>query len=148
MAGPKDPLQELLSLQERINRLFDESLGRDRDDELAGLGSGTWAPLADVYETPEAFVILLELPGLERDNLEIGVADKQLTVKGEREMTGARPESFSRMERSYGPFSRSFRFSEAIDTKRMAVDFTDGVLEVNLPKLRPRSDWPARATEK
>ena len=149
MAGPRDPLQELLNLQERINRLFEESLDRGgRDDELAAFGSGAWAPLADVYETPDSFVVLLEVPGVEREDMELGVADNILTVKGTRRMSGARPDSFSRMERSYGSFARSFRFTDAIDTNRMTADFREGVLKIQLPKQRPRADWRSRATEK
>jgi HSP20 family protein len=149
LAGPKDPLQELLNLQERINRLFEESLDRGgRDDDLAAFGSGAWAPLADVYETPDNFVVVLELPGVARDDMELGVADNILTVKGQRRMSGARPDSFSRMERSYGLFARSFRFTDSIDTDRMTADFRDGILKVQLPKLRPRSDWRSRATDK
>ena len=64
----RDPLQELLDLQERMNRLFEETLARERVEEPALL-HGTWTPLADVLETPEAYLVELELPGLSRDDV-------------------------------------------------------------------------------
>jgi HSP20 family protein len=147
LVGRQDPLQELLNIQERINRLFEESLGRGgRDADLATFGSTGWTPVADVYETPETFVVLLEIPGLEREDLEVGVTDSIVTVKGERRLSGTtRPESFYRMERSYGTFARTFRFTEAIDPARIGAHLEDGLLRLDLPKLRPRSDWRSRA---
>jgi HSP20 family protein len=146
LVSRQDPLQQLLNLQERINRLFEESLGRGReDDSLTALSSGSWQPLADVYETPEAFVVLLELPGLEQEDVEVGVADNILTVKGERRLAGpTKPDSFYRMERSYGAFSRSFRFATPIDTARVSAQFANGLLRLELPKPG-RPDWRSRA---
>jgi HSP20 family protein len=147
LVGRQDPLQELLNIQERINRLFEESLGRGgRDSDLAAFGAGAWTPVADVYETPEAYVVLLEIPGLEREDIEVGASDNVVTVKGERHLSGpTKPESFYRMERSYGAFSRSFRFTDAIDPGRIGAHLEDGLLRLDLPKLRTRSDWRARA---
>jgi HSP20 family protein len=145
LVGRKDPLQELLNIQERINRLFEESLGRAGRGATGFGDSGGWIPLADVYETPETFVVLLELPGLDGDDVEVDAADNILTVKGERRLSGStRPESFYRMERSYGSFSRSFRFNEAIDTTGVTAHFQDGLLKLDLPKLQSRSDWRSR----
>lgn len=149
MVGRGDPLQELLNLQERINRLFEESLGRGRADEGAALASGTWAPLADVYETPRAYFVRLELPGLDRDDVEIAAEDSVLTVRGERRAAASmRPESFYRLERSYGTFTRAFRFGEPIDADRVDAAFKNGLLEIEVPKARQRSDWRVRAERK
>jgi HSP20 family protein len=147
MVGPKDPLQDLLNLQERINRLFEESLGIGRrgDEDGPTFGTGSWAPLADAYETSEGFVLLVELPGLEQDDVEVGVADDMVTIKGERQLSGPmRPETFYRMERSYGSFSRTFRLGQAIDPARVSARFEDGLLRLELPKLHPRSDFRSR----
>jgi HSP20 family protein len=127
-----DPLQDLLSLQERMNRLFEESLkGRLQP----ALGAESWVPLADVYETADAFVVLIELPGLSQDDIEIQVDGEELTIRGERQMgASARPESFHRMERSYGLFSRSFRLTEDADPSRLTAQFKDGLLRLEAPK--------------
>jgi len=142
--GRWDPVRDLLTLQERMNRLFEESLSRGRPHEAA-LESATWSPLADVYETAEAFVVQMEIPGLSQDDVDVEVEADQLTVRGERSMSEkARPESFHRMERSYGAFSRTFRFDADIDPARVVAQFRDGLLRLDLPKAQPRGTWRAR----
>ncbi len=136
MALPRDPLQELLDLQERMNRLFDETLTRERLDEPSLL-QGSWVPLADVVETPEAYEVELELPGLGRDDVAVQAQGDELVVRGERRPDlGSQPQSFHRLERRYGPFSRSFRFPEEIDSDRITAEFDDGLLRLRLPKAR------------
>lgn len=137
-----DPLQDLLHLQERMNRLFEESLSRGVTGQPA-LESG-WTPLADVFETHESFVVQVELPGVAEDDIEVQVDGDRLTLKGERRMSGpTRPERFHRMERSYGPFSRSFQLTEDVDPARVTGQFRDGLLRLELPKARPRGGWRA-----
>ncbi len=135
----RDPLQELLDLQERMNRLFDETLARDRLDEPSLL-QGSWVPLADVVETPEAYVVDVELPGLSRDDVAIHAQGDEIVVRGERRLDAqSRPESFHRLERRYGPFTRSFRFSEEVDPDRITAEFDDGLLRLEIPKAQPRA---------
>jgi HSP20 family protein len=133
-----DPLRDLLTLQERMNRLFEESFA-GRLEEEALVGSGTWAPLADAYETPEGFVVLLELPGIDKDDVEIQVDGDLLIVKGERRGLTSRPERFHRMERSHGPFLRSFKLNDEVDPDRVTANMRDGVLRLELPKVRSRA---------
>jgi HSP20 family protein len=135
-----DPLKELLELQERMNRLFEASLSRERLDE-PGLVSGDWVPLADVFETPEAFLLEIELPGLDKDDIEVHAEGDALTVRGERRMQGMKPEGFHRMERRYGPFSRTFQFPEDVDPDRVSAQFADGLLRLEVPKVQPRGSW-------
>ncbi|HEX9186472.1 MAG TPA: Hsp20/alpha crystallin family protein, partial [Vicinamibacteria bacterium] len=138
------PLQELLDLQERMNRLFDETLTRERLDEPSLL-HGTWMPLADVVETAEAYLVELELPGLAKDDIVIQAHGDELVVRGERRLDAAgRPESFLRLERRYGPFARSFRFSEEVDPDRITAGFEDGLLRLEVPKARPRAGGATR----
>src|SRR5512143_2928765 len=116
-----DPLQELLERQERMNRLFDETLSRDRLDEPQVL-HGSWVPVADVVERADAYVIELELPGLDREDVTVQAQGGELTVRGQRGLSaGGRPEAFHRLERRHGPFSRSFRFSGGIDVSAIAA---------------------------
>jgi HSP20 family protein len=131
----RDPLQELLDLQERMNRLFDETLSRERLDEPSLL-QGAWVPLADVIETPEAYVLEVELPGLGKEDVVIQAQGDELVVRGERrpDLSG-RPESFHRLERRYGPFSRAFRFSEEVDPDAITASFEDGLLRLEVPKM-------------
>jgi HSP20 family protein len=138
-----DPLKELIELQERMNRLFEASLSRDRLDE-AGLPPSGWVPAADVYETAEGFLIELELPGIDKDDIEIQVQGDELTVRGQRQMRGTRPECFHRMERRYGPFSRTFNLREDVDGDRVTAEFKEGLLQLEVPKLRVQGGWRVR----
>jgi HSP20 family protein len=133
-----DPLRDLLMLQERMNRLFEESFA-GRLEEPAILGSGTWTPLADAYETGEGFVVILELPGIEQDDVEVHVDGDSLTVKGQRRALGQRPDRYHRMERSHGPFLRSFKLTDEVDPARVTAQLRDGLLRLELPKVRARS---------
>jgi len=127
-----DPLKELLDLQERMNRLFDQTLSRERLDEPGFTPS--WAPVADVFETPEGYTLEIELPGLLRDEVAIEVSGDRLTLRGERQPVGGRSAAFHRLERRYGPFARTFRFPEAIDAENVKADLRDGLLRVEAPR--------------
>jgi HSP20 family protein len=132
----RDPLQELLDLQERMNRLFDDTLARERVEEPALL-HGSWTPLADVVETKEAYLVEVELPGLSRDDVVVQAQGDELVVRGERHPDpSSRPESFHRLERRYGPFARGFRFSQEVDPDRISAEFEDGLLRLAVPKAR------------
>lgn len=133
-----DPLRDILQLQERMNRLFEESLLRERQPKPEAAGAA-WAPLADVYETADAFVILAELPGVSEDDVEITVEGDELRLRGERHLPGPRPESFERLERSYGSFARSFRFAQDVDPDRVRAEFQDGLLRLEVRKAAARA---------
>jgi HSP20 family protein len=133
-----DPLADLLNLQEKMNRLFQESLSAEGLDP-SGL-TGAWTPLADAHETADAYVVELEVPGLRRDDLDVQVDGPRLVVRGERRPGGqGRPERFYRMERSYGAFSRSFTFAGPVDPERVTAHLKDGLLRLELPKARARA---------
>jgi HSP20 family protein len=132
-----DPLHDLLDLQEKMNRLFEDSLAATRTER--GLPGGAWSPAADVYETGEGFVVLIDLPGLSPDDVEIHVDGDHLVVRGERRpFDKTRPESFHRIERSYGTFTRTFHLSAEVDPDRVEAQFRDGLLRLELPRLRGR----------
>jgi HSP20 family protein len=133
-----DPLKELLDLQERMNTLFDETLSRERPDEME-TWAPSWVPLADVYDTPEAYLLEVELPGLARAEIDIQAKGRELVVRGERHPSGGRSAAFHRLERRYGPFGRAFRFDVDIDADQVEAEIKDGLLRLNVPKKRPPS---------
>ena len=97
MSNPAwDPMRELLAVQDRMNRLFESALTRTNFDPLGG--SGSWAPVADVWETRDAFVFALEIPGLAMDQMDVRVDGDALVVEGERRMERERPGEHSRRE--------------------------------------------------
>ncbi len=128
-----DPLRDLLGLQERMNRLFEESLAQERPDE-AGVPAA-WSPAADVRETESFYVVEVELPGLRREDLELRADTHELHLRGERRASWEqRPDIFHRMERRFGAFQRSFHFECALLPQRVDADLRDGLLRIELPK--------------
>jgi HSP20 family protein len=134
-----EPFRDLVSLQERMNRLFDESFrsragaGAGQDDEWA-LG-GTWAPAVDIYEQDGNIVLKAELPGVDPKDVDIRVENNVLTLRGERKLENdVKKENYHRVERTYGSFSRSFTLPNVVDTEKIKAEYKDGVLRVVLPK--------------
>ncbi len=129
-----DPFQDLISLQERMNRLFDQTVARSRG-EHEGVIAPSWSPPVDIYETAESIVLKAELPGLNTDDIDIQVRDNTLTLKGERRLAkGVEEENYLRAERAHGSFQRSFTLPTAIQADKIRAVFKDGVLEMNIPK--------------
>jgi HSP20 family protein len=128
-----DPFRDLLSIQDRMNRLFEQTLSRSRSEE--GIAASTWTPAVDIYETPETIVLKAELPGLSREDIEIQIRDNALTLKGERRFAkDVQQENYLRIERAYGAFQRSFTLPATIQQDKIRAVFRDGVLELTLPK--------------
>jgi HSP20 family protein len=128
-----DPFRDLLSIQDRMNRLFEETLSRSRTEE--GITASTWAPAVDIYETSEQIVLKADLAGLTREDVEIRVQDTTLTLRGERRFAkDVQEENYLRLERVYGPFERTFALATTVQADKIRATFRDGVLEVSIPK--------------
>src|SRR5918992_1019633 len=121
-----DPFRDLASMQDRINRIFGEAYLRNDDDVL---NRGDWRPPVDIYENDQHEIVLrAELPGLKREDLDIRVENNTLTLSGERKREAeVKQESYHRVERSYGAFSRSFSLPATVNTEQVSATFTDGV---------------------
>jgi HSP20 family protein len=127
-----EPFRELMTLQDRMNRLFHET--RTRNDEDWALG-GSWAPAVDIFEKDGNIVLKAELPGLDPKDVDIRVENNVLTLRGERRFENeVQQEAYHRVERSYGSFSRSFTLPSVVDTGNIKAEYKDGVLRVTLPK--------------
>jgi len=128
-------LEELARIQDRINGLFEQALlTSDYEDREGGL-PGTWAPSVDVLETEDAYLIFAELPGVRRDDIQLQVRDRRLELSGRRQPLGEN-RNFLRMERSYGPFRRTFDLGTPVDADAISAGFEQGVLRVQIPKRR------------
>ena len=130
-----EPFRDLLSLQERMNRLFEESargLGRGQEEDWS---MGAWAPAVDIYEQGTDVVLKAELPGVEPKDVDIRIKNNVLTLRGERKVDNeVKKESYHRVERSYGTFSRAFTLPSTVDTANVKAEYKDGVLRITLPK--------------
>jgi HSP20 family protein len=132
-----DPVRELASMHERLNRLFEEFGGRAEDE---GIMRGDFLPPVDIYQTDAHEVVLkAEIPGLKKEDIDLRIEQNTLTITGERRVEKAvEKDHYHRMERTYGTFSRSFSLPSTIDTEKVRAEYKDGVLSVTLP-LREES---------
>ena len=127
-----DPYRELATLQDRLNRAFGSTFGRgEREDETLA----AWAPPVDIAEEKDRILITAELPGFKNDDISIQTENGMLTLSGERRFekeTGEK--AYHRVERSYGRFVRSFSLPNNVDREKIQARFTDGLLQIELPK--------------
>jgi HSP20 family protein len=127
-----DPFRELASLQNRMNRLFDEQYGGGREESLT---TGAFVPPVDIYEDEHSIQLKLEVPGVDQKDLDIQVENNVITVSGERKFEKEqKEENFHRVERRYGSFSRSFTLPNTVNADETTADYSNGVLTVRLAK--------------
>ena len=132
-----EPFRDLVGIQGRMNRIFDEAfhgVNRTAGEEDWSLG-GSWAPVVDIYEQGGDIVLKAELPGIDPKDVDILVENNMLTLRGERKLDSeVKRESYHRVERAYGTFTRSFTLPNVVDTERIKAECRDGVLRVTLPQ--------------
>lgn len=127
-----DPFRELLTLQERLDKMY-RDIERTRSEE--DFVSSAWTPPVDIFELGEKFVLKLEIPEVDKESIDIKINDNELTIRGERKLeAGIEPDSYHRMERGYGTFTRSFSLTKTIDSTKIKAAIKDGILRIELPK--------------
>lgn len=125
-------------VRDRFGRLFDEAFS----EMLRPIAQGesnldrTWAPPVDIRETEEHLMLVLDLPGLRKENVNITVENNVLTISGERRFEAdQKNETLHRLERAYGAFTRSFTLGPTVQTDKVEASFQDGVLQIRVPKV-------------
>jgi HSP20 family protein len=130
-----DPFRDLVSIQDELSRLFGRTFGGSEAQALRPSGGGVWMPSMDVYETEDKIVAKLELPGIEPDHVDVSVEDSTLTISGTREFSDeVREESYHRVERRYGSFTRAITLPQTADTESVNANFDKGVLTIEVAK--------------
>jgi HSP20 family protein len=133
-----EPVRELNSLQQEMNRLFSTFF----DTPTAGNGGSAgrrWIPAMDLVETDDHYVLTADLPGLSEADINLEFEGDVLTLSGERRVGHAgSKEGFYRLERAAGAFSRSLTLPEGVDPDAVTATFDKGVLEVRIPKPEQR----------
>ena len=131
-AGNIAPWSALQDLETEMSRLFGD-FGRDWN-----WPERTWMPSADLRETEDHYIMELDIPGMNKEDLDITAIDNVLTVKGERKHEHKEGEGenggYRRFERRYGRFERSFEIPGGFDSEKVEAHYEDGVLRIMLPK--------------
>ncbi len=138
------PVRDMFSFRNRINHMFDDVFYPINRDEVE-LSMGSWNPVVDVYDNDDSIVIKAELPGIDKEGIEIDVKDRVLTLKGERSSESeVKDDNYYRRERSFGKFERAFTLPADVDPDKIKADYKDGVLKIDIPK--PEEKKPRQIT--
>lgn len=139
-----NPKNEAANLNHRMERLFDEMMGRGlwKTSEERPL-RGSWVPAINILEREDAMVITADLPGLKAEDVEVTVEEGTLSIRGERKLQEASEgETYHRVERLYGVFERTFSLPSSVDVEKIEARFNNGEMVLTLPKReesKPRS---------
>jgi HSP20 family protein len=127
-----DPFRELNTLQDRMHRLFRESLREGQDESLS---TSSFAPAVDVYEDEHNVTLKIEVPGIDEKDIDVRIENNTLIVHGERNIDKEeKEENYRRIERQYGSFTRTFTLPNTVDTDRVSANYDRGVLKIALAK--------------
>ena len=128
-----DPLRDLATMQNRINRFVRESYSPEAPEEV--LTTTSFAPPVDIYEDEYTITVKMEVPGIDEKDIDVRIENTTLTVHGERKIEKEeKEENFRRVERQYGSFTRSFTLPSSVDTGQVSAHYDKGVLKLTLAK--------------
>lgn len=120
-----DPVRDLLALHEQLGHMM--------GDDAPG-----WTPAVDLCETRDTFVLCAEVPGLDRESIDVQAEETRITIRGERRTPQVACEQYHRVERGQGRFSRAFILPEPIEVESVTAELLDGILTLTLPKALGR----------
>jgi len=126
------PIRDLVNVQDEVHRLFDGFFARG---PIRGDNS-LFMPHVDIEETPEAFVLRVDLPGVSQKDVKVSLMGDTITIRGERRASkdANGGTNYHRLERVYGTFERSFSLGSPVRNDQVQATYRDGVLEVRVPK--------------
>lgn len=143
-AGFSDPFEEFRRIQSDLDRLFQQEMSAGFAGTMPGAGRS--GPLYDFEESENAYTVRMDLPGMEKDRIDLQVKDDSLTVSGERkeEKKEVDQRGFRHIERGYGSFVRVIPLPDNVKTQDITAKYANGVLTINLPKEHPTPVAKAR----
>src|SRR5215211_5748317 len=138
-----DPFQDLRDAQEemaqmtQMSQMHAHALGLHGQPQGSGRAETTaWAPALDISERKDAYLVTVELPGVEAEDLEITLEDGLLTIQGERHFAhDSSEQQFHRVERRYGAFRRSITLPAHVMAEGIQASADNGVLQILVPKM-------------
>ena len=133
-----DPFQDLRSAQDemaQMSPMLAHALGLHAQQQGSATATA-WAPALDISERKDAYLVTVELPGVEADDLDITMEDGLLTIQGERHFAhDSSEQQFHRVERRYGAFRRSITLPAQVQAEQIEASFDNGVLQILVPKM-------------
>jgi len=135
----EDPLEAVKSMRERMNSLMQHAFtfGSPLFQNMPQSEGFDFTPAVDLEETKDAYIVKSDLPGLDKDKINLTVRESVLTIEGVRETTNKEADQkngYYAQERSYGSFARSLSLPGPVDETKIVAEYKNGVLIVTLPK--------------
>jgi HSP20 family protein len=134
-----EPFRDLMAMQDRMTRLFDETLSRIWKEEVP---RGVWSPPVDIMEKGSEVILKMDIPEMNQNEIEIKVEENTLIIQGERKFVKESSDTnYLQIERPYGTFQRTFAIPRGIDQEKIKAAYKDGVLRVVLSRreeVRPK----------
>lgn len=129
----RSPFSDLFSDLLSLKKEFPERFGDFLEEE--GREQRNWIPEVDVYETDDEIKLKAELPGVNKEDIEVNVENNVLTIRGEKKVEEEESgENYHRIERQFGRFKRGIRLPDGTDREKIKAEYTDGVLKISVPK--------------
>jgi len=133
-----NPARELLNMEREFNKLFNvfgRRVGLSESEAKDEYENAVWMPLTDIKEDKDNYFVMLDLPGVSKNEVKVSYADGQLSISGERKQEKDSSDSrFHRVERVYGRYYRSFTLPQQVREDKIEAEFKDGQLTVIVPK--------------
>jgi HSP20 family protein len=127
-----EPFRDLMTMQDRMTRLIDETLSRIWKEEVR---QGVWSPPVDILERGSEVILKIDLPEVNQNEIDIRAEENTLIIQGERRfIKESSEENYVQIERPYGTFRRTFSIPTTIDQEGIRASYKDGVLRVVLPR--------------
>jgi len=127
-----EPFRDLMAMQDRMTRLFDETLSRIWKEEVP---RRVWSPPVDILERENEVILKMDLPEVDQNEIDLKVEENTLIIQGERKFIKESSDAnYLQIERPYGTFQRTFAIPRMIDQEKIRAGYKDGVLRVVLPK--------------
>jgi HSP20 family protein len=134
----------LTVFEDVFGSLFNDSFGTSAKTTQ----TDAWSPAVDIVESPDAYTLTADLPGLTKADVNLTVEEGVLTLTGERKAEQSESNEFGhRYERACGKFSRSFRLSSGVETGKINAEFKNGMLTVELPKVEASKPYEVSIAE-
>ena len=129
-----EPFRDLMAMQDRMTRLFDETLSRIWKEEVP---RRIWSPPVDILEKENEVILKVDLPEVNQSDIDIKVEENTLIIQGERKFIHETPPgNYLQIERPYGTFQRTFAVPRTINLEGIKAAYKDGVLQIALPKKK------------
>lgn len=131
-----DPIQEMEAMQQKIDKMFRENFRKAAKEEKTFLRKATFEPAMTVKETKTNYMISMDLPGMNKEDINIGLKDHSLTISGERKTDVKKEnEKIIEEEKSFGYFFRMITLPEDVKANEMSAEYKNGVLRITMPRI-------------